>query len=370
MFTEEEFRQAFRAQVDDEVAAVVGVRTVGPALRSPQHSHRRLLAGVAAAVVLVAVAFGTAADHRRPAPAAPTLRPTSTADMSTPTPVIGIATLPADSQHQAAGGGRLGARDGCVTVDEALLVVGPSWYWDTPRSVLVDLSTGREWRLGDRLGTGGAYGLMSNGRLNGGDGLTLPASCADFDGYAWVAGDGPTGGRPVTGRQVTELAEAIGAAGRAYPAADGGVAYDAATATFTQWIVDGAPGSGSLRDAVKRAGEAAADDLHVAFAATDFSRADQEVLVEELRDAYRNDPRWPDGIALTGSYSQWAQAYLVDVGDRWDDPGVAEYFRARFDDRVALSSMEPAVSQFLGSDRAATRQPLPGREEPPGSPGR
>lgn len=455
MFTEQEFRDAFRAQVDDEVTDVVGPVGAAPAVPLRGRPRGRVLAAAAATVLVVAGA-GIVGAHlltSDPAPpaepesveavtvegavvpdedvadvtlqsvdgclaidpdtllvvnepvwvwdgAAGTLRwtlssqsegfhlgdtlrlggqrvgvgeldqpalPASCADFDgdlwlagTPQstaidpplitgPGLAVATGDGDSPRDALFGGTLDARDGCIMLGDSLLVVGPSWHWDTPRSVLVNMPTGSEFRLGDTLDVGGNGGLVADGTVHGRDVLTLPASCADFAGRAWFAGAQPAGSgtASVTGRQVSELADAIGAAGRAHPEADGGVAYDSVTATFTEWIVEGATGADALRDAVQQAGREAADGLHVTTESTDFSIADQEALSESLGEARRSDQRWPDGIELTGWYSLPDQAFLIAVADRWDDPGVAEYFRERFGDQVVLSSMAPAVPQSL-----------------------
>jgi hypothetical protein len=465
MFTEQEFREAFRAQVDDEVADVVGVSAPATAPVVPLRRRPRwpVLVGAAAGVLVLAGAAIAGAQLWDPDPAPPadpepaeavtvqgaivtdddvadvTLQsvdgclaidpdtllvvnepvwawnsaagaltwlpssqsepyrlgdsfrmggqrvavdelddavlPPSCADFAgslwlagTPrsqggedslpidllTPAdVAVATGEKDSETQPLVRDTLQARDGCLMFGDRLLVVGPSWFWDTPRAVLIDRWSGTEFRIGDQMALSGNAVEVSKGEASMGGPLSLPASCAAYEGPAWSAGargrgHAEQGGPSATQR--TTVAEAIGAVRDRYPEADGGGAYDLATSTYTMWIVEGAPGAEAYRAELFDALTAdASGSTTIVTKPSSTPSAQADVIVEEILEASRNDPDWPEGIAMTGEYSPSEEAFVLSVGERWRDEDVVEYFRERFDDRVVLSSMEPVVPQSLGS---------------------
>ncbi|MBT0994165.1 hypothetical protein KIN34_07690 [Cellulomonas sp. DKR-3] len=269
------------------------------------------------------------------------------------TPEVAVATVEQDSGFQALGGGTLNELDGCVMLGDALLVVGPSWFWDAPRAVLVDLRSATEFHLGDLVRVAGNGVEIGDGDVSLGGPLTLPASCASYEGLGWYAGprgggDGDGVSDGPTGVQRTKVAHAIGAVRDRYPGADGGGVYDRVTSTYTMWIVDDAPDAERYRAELTEA--LAADtsgSTTMVTKTTEISDAEGQALARAVADAANNDPEFP-GFGFSGGYSPADQAVVLHVGSAWNDPAALEYLYTRFGDTIVLSSIEPAVAESIG----------------------
>lgn len=139
------------------------------------------------------------------------------------------------------------------------------------------------------------------------------------------------------------VSRAISDAAGETPDLDAGLTYDDHSLTFTQWVVD-APGADQARRDIRAAFDRAArgSNLHLDLeAATEDIDALQR-LGSRLADASRTDPSWPEGLALTGAPDPATGTFLLEAGERADDPSVIAYFERHWPGQVTLSAEQPA----------------------------
>lgn len=135
------------------------------------------------------------------------------------------------------------------------------------------------------------------------------------------------------------VTDALRSAAENYPEADAGLTYDPDTLTYTQVIVKGAAQSTVLRNAVQEAFDSAAADsnLDLRFATSTTSYDAAQELMDQLGAASRNDPGWPDGLALTGDWSPAQGKFVLFAGGRANDPAAEAYFERHWPGLVLLS---------------------------------
>lgn len=146
---------------------------------------------------------------------------------------------------------------------------------------------------------------------------------------------------------IGDVSRAIKDAADKRPAADGGLTYDAATLTFTQWFVDDATDADQARAEVQDAFDTVAKDSNLRLRFTTAAKSIDGVqrIGSNLAAASRRDPAWPDGLAMTGSPDPATGTYLIEAGDQADDPEVVAYFDRHWPGQVTLSDTEPATQE-------------------------
>jgi hypothetical protein len=196
MPTEKQFAAAFRARVEHEARSAFVEDTATEELpvfltetahgASAGSRNRVILA--AAACVLAVAAVGAALQPRSgtDAPAAP-----SASTDPEPTPAagqVGLATHESESVMLALARGELTVIDGCLALDDLLLVLDTqSWSWDPDAGILTNLRSKAHGgiRIGEQMTIGG--GWVGSESRQAGYNVTFPGSCADYEG-GWFVG--------------------------------------------------------------------------------------------------------------------------------------------------------------------------------------
>ncbi len=136
-----------------------------------------------------------------------------------------------------------------------------------------------------------------------------------------------------------------------YPHAYGGGSYDADALQYTEWVVEDAEGAAEMRAETKAAFEKVAGEsnLTLQFASAPKPLTRGAEVQEQLLRAVRKDPRWPTNLALTGSWDFASGTYLIEAGDRHDDPDVVAYLTTTWDGLVIATATEPNQPQMINT---------------------
>ena len=182
----------FAARLRAEASAASSDRP--PRLLTPVDGTRRswnrvVLAGAVLAVALggigtLAVQLGNSAPGTAVPPGAAPPSVDLPADVASIQAAMSDSLAVGDARYE---GGTLADIDGCLGIDDRLLVLKRSfWTWNAQEQTLTSRTTGATYRIGDELPplSGGSFGARSVQETS----IELPSNCADFDGGAFVAG--------------------------------------------------------------------------------------------------------------------------------------------------------------------------------------